>query len=162
MVLSLGDMSSLEDLYQSKILEFARMARDINLLTDPNVSFTSKNPVCGDEVTIDLIINKDNIISHYGHKVRGCALCEASTGLLSKNVIGLNFKNSFILKENLSFWLNEKIDKFTFSEIENFFSTTNSITSWVLTVFSISSAIGIISLGFMSKLFGRKKIYISG
>mgnify|MGYP001160852047 FL=1 len=120
MVLSLGDMSSLEDLYQSKILEFARMARDINLLTDPNVSFTSKNPVCGDEVTIDLIINKDNIISHYGHKVRGCALCEASTGLLSKNVIGLNFKNSFILKKNLSFWLNEKLDKFTFSEIENF------------------------------------------
>ena len=116
MVLSLGDMSSLEDLYQSKILEFARMARDIKLLTDPNVSFTSKNPVCGDEVTIDLIINEDNIISHYGHKVRGCALCEASTGLLSKNVIGLNFKNSFILKENLSFWLNEKLDKFTFSE----------------------------------------------
>ena len=67
-----------------------------------------------------MIINKDNIISHYGHKVRGCALCEASTGLLSKNVIGLNFKNSFILKENLSFWLNEKLDKFTFSEIENF------------------------------------------
>ena len=50
-------MSSLEDLYQSKILEFARMARGINLLTDPTVSFTSKNPVCGDEVTIDLIIN---------------------------------------------------------------------------------------------------------
>ncbi len=116
MVLSLGDMSSLEDLYQSKILEFARMARDINLLTDPNVSFTSKNPVCGDEVTIDLIINKDNIISHYGHKVRGCALCEASTGLLSKNVIGLNFKNSFILKENLSFWLNEK----NFSPVKKF------------------------------------------
>ena len=46
-------MSSLEDLYQSKILEFARIARDISLLTDPNVSFTSKNPVCGDEVTID-------------------------------------------------------------------------------------------------------------
>jgi len=101
MVLSLGDMSSLEDLYQSKILEFARMARGINLLTDPNVSFTSKNPVCGDEVTIDLIINKDNIISHYGHKVRGCALCEASSGLLSKNVIGLNFKNSLGILINL-------------------------------------------------------------
>ena len=120
MVLSLGDASSLEDLYQSKILEFARLARDIELLKNPNVSFTSRNPVCGDEVTINLVINKDNIISHYGHKVRGCALCEASSGLLSKNVIGLNYYNSIKLKENLSYWLNEKLDKFTFSEIENF------------------------------------------
>ncbi len=67
------------------------MARDVSLLTDPNVSFTSKNPVCGDEVTIDLIINKDNIISHYGHKVRGCALCEASSGLLSKKCNWIKF-----------------------------------------------------------------------
>ncbi len=50
----------------------------------------------------------------------------------------------------------------SFNEIENYFSTTNSVTSWVLTVFSISSAIGIISLGFLSKIFGRKKIYIIG
>ena len=50
----------------------------------------------------------------------------------------------------------------SFTEIENYFSTTKSITSWVLTVFSISSAIGIISLGFMSKIFGRKRIYILG
>ena len=120
MVLSLGDASSLEDLYQSKILEFARLARNIELLKDPNVSFTSRNPVCGDEITIDLVINKDNIISHYGHKVRGCALCEASSGLLSKNVIGLNYYNSIKLKENLSFWLNNKLEKYTFSEIENF------------------------------------------
>ena len=33
--------------------------------------------------------------------------------------------------------------------LDNYFSTTNSVTSWVLTVFSISSAIGIISLGFI-------------
>ena len=111
MVLSLGDASSLEDLYQSKILEFARLARNIELLKDPNVSFTSRNPVCGDEVTIDLVINKDNIISHYGHKVRGCALCEASAGLvvnyfINKNLPIKNFMEYFdnwLLNKNLEF-----------------------------------------------------------
>ena len=68
----------------------------------------------------------------------------------------------FICLATSLFTIDMGIITISFSEIENFFSTTNSITSWVLTVFSISSAIGIISLGFMSKLFGRKKIYILG
>ena len=68
----------------------------------------------------------------------------------------------FICLATSFFTIDMGIITISFSEIENFFSTTNSITSWVLTVFSVSSAIGIISLGFMSKLFGRKKIYILG
>ena len=75
-----------------------------------------------------------------------------------KNIITL----CFICLATSLFTIDMGIITISFSEIENFFSTTNSITSWVLTVFSISSAIGIISLGFMSRLFGRKKIYISG
>ena len=111
MVLSLGDMSSLEDLYQSKILEFARMARGINLLTDPNVSFTSKNPVCGDEVTIDLIINKDNIISHYGHKVRGCALCEASAGVVVNYFLNKNLPTNDFM-EYFDKWLTKNYHEY--------------------------------------------------
>lgn len=68
----------------------------------------------------------------------------------------------FICLATSLFTIDMGIITISFSEIENFFSTTNSVTSWVLTVFSISSAIGIISLGFMSKLFGRKNIYIFG
>ena len=48
------------------------------------------------------------------------------------------------------------------NEIETYFSTNRSVTVWVITVFSISSAIGIISLGFLSQIFGRKFIYICG
>ncbi len=76
----------------------------------------------------------------------------------NKNIITL----CFICLATSLFTIDMGIITISFSEIENFFSTTNSVTSWVLTVFSISSAIGIISLGFMSKLFGRKKIYILG
>ena len=75
-----------------------------------------------------------------------------------KNIITLYF----ICLATSLFTIDMGIITVSFSEIENFFSTSNSVTSWILTVFSISSAIGIISLGFMSKLFGRKKIYLLG
>ena len=48
------------------------------------------------------------------------------------------------------------------AEIESNFSTTRTVTVWVITVFSISSAIGIISLGFLSQIFGRRYIYLLG
>jgi len=106
-------------IYHKKILELASANRKSFEINDFNFSKEVKNPLCGDLVEVRVnIINSS--IKNLSAKVKGCALCEASTGLLSKNVIGLNFKNSFILKENLSFWLNEKLDKFTFSEIENF------------------------------------------
>ena len=125
MVLSLGDNKSLEDLYQTKILEFAREARKIQLLSNHDVRFVSKNPLCGDEVTIDLVIDDKRKISSYGHQVRGCSICEASSGLLSKNVIGLNIDNTEQLRENLVSWLNNKSVNVPFHEIENLVPVKN-------------------------------------
>ena len=124
-MLSLGDDKSLDDLYQTKILEFARDARKINLLSNKDVRFVLKNPLCGDEVIIDLIINKKKIISHYGHQVKGCALCEASTGLLSKYVIGLNIDDIDFLKDKLISWLNGDTFDLPFNELKNFSPVKN-------------------------------------
>ena len=125
MVLSLGDNKSLEDLYQTKILEFAREARKICLLSNHDVRFVSKNPLCGDEVTIDLVIDNERKISSYGHHVRGCSICEASSGLLSKNVIGLNIDNTEQLRVKLVSWLNNKSNDVPFLEIENLVPVKN-------------------------------------
>ena len=125
MVLSLGDNKSLEDLYQTKILEFAREARKIRLLSNHDVRFVSKNPLCGDEVTIDLVIDDKRKISSYGHQVRGCSICEASSGLLSKNVIGLNIDNTEQLREKLVSWLNNESVDVPFLEIENLVPVKN-------------------------------------
>lgn len=42
------------------------------------------------------------------------------------------------------------------------FSATRTEITWVLTVFTIATAISITSLGFLSKIFGRKNIYLTG
>ena len=120
MELFLGAKVPLEDLYQSNILEFARIARKTNLLDYSSVRFTSKNPICGDEVTVDLSINKNYKITNYGHKVKGCALCEASAGLLSKNIIGINARAAKKINEDLINWLKSEKDDFIFSGLKNF------------------------------------------
>ena len=66
----------------------------------------------------------------------------------------------FICLATSLFTIDMGIITISFNNIENYFSTTSSVTSWVLTVFSISSAIGIVSLGFLSKIFGRNNIYL--
>ncbi len=68
----------------------------------------------------------------------------------------------FICLATSLFTIDMGIISLSLNEIESNFSTTRSVTVWVITVFSISSAIGIISLGFLSKIYGRKNIYLLG
>ena len=91
-------------IYQEKILKLAAENKKSFAIDHYNCSFNMKNPMCGDEVQVrvDLINKKINNISAI---VRGCALCEASAGL----VVQLFKKNSVphndFMKEFL-FWLN--------------------------------------------------------
>ena len=42
-----------------------------------------KNPLCGDEILINLIIKKDKIVE-FGYQGKSCVYCQASANLLSK------------------------------------------------------------------------------
>tara|TARA_B100001057_G_scaffold500866_1_gene618375 strand:- start:440 stop:838 length:399 start_codon:yes stop_codon:yes gene_type:complete len=52
-----------------------------------------KNPLCGDEILINLIIKKDRIIE-FGYQGKSCVYCQASANLLSK--ISINKQKSKI------------------------------------------------------------------
>ncbi len=52
-----------------------------------------KNPLCGDEIKINLII-KDNKIIDFGYEGKSCIYCQASASLLSQ--ISINKKKSKI------------------------------------------------------------------
>ena len=90
-------------IYQEKILSLAAKNKNIVALKDFNRSFDMRNPMCGDEVKVRIKLVKTKIID-ISAVVRGCALCEASAGL----VVEL-FKNKDIPDENFleefSSWL---------------------------------------------------------
>ena len=81
-------------IYQEKILSLAAKNKNIVALKDFNRSFDMRNPMCGDEVKVRIKLVETKIID-ISAVVRGCALCEASAGL----VVEL-FKNKDIPNEN--------------------------------------------------------------
>ena len=70
-------------IYHKKILELASINRKTLEINDFNFSKEVKNPLCGDlvEVRINII---NNSIKNLSAKVKGCALCEASAGLVDR------------------------------------------------------------------------------
>lgn len=94
----------MQEIYQDQILDLAKSARQSKSISKPTHWGEKNNPVCGDKVTINLIVDKA-IISDVHFVVRGCALCEASAGLLGKIVIGKNIDELKNLKDEMSNYL---------------------------------------------------------
>ena len=80
-------------IYQEKILSLAAKNKKTIALKDFNRSFEMRNPMCGDEVKVRIKLVETKIID-ISAVVRGCALCEASAGL----VVDL-FKNNDVPDE---------------------------------------------------------------
>ena len=68
-----------------------------------------KNPLCGDELQIDLII-KNNKIVDFGYHGKSCIFCQASASLLSK--ISINNQKDKInsLCDEAKFYFDENIE----------------------------------------------------
>ena len=91
-------------IYQEKILNLASENKKSTAIEDFNRSFEVKNPMCGDEVKVRVkLIDKQ--ITDISAIVRGCALCEASAGLVVKLFKKNDIPNKQ-LTEDFENWLN--------------------------------------------------------
>ena len=86
-------------IYHKKILELASANRKSLEINDFNFSKEVKNPLCGDlvEVRVNIL---NNSVKNLSAKVKGCALCEASAGVvvnyfLNKNLPTIDFMEYF-------------------------------------------------------------------
>lgn len=77
-----------ESLYQQAILDLSRAAHAAGRLVDPTASVTIHNPLCGDRITLDLKLGDDDVVREIGHRVRGCALCEAAASAIGLHAPG--------------------------------------------------------------------------
>ena len=82
-----------------KILEIASNTENHKVVRNFTHQSKNKNPLCGDEMEISLII-KDNIIQDMGYQCRSCVYCQASVSLLSRWVIQAPIEKTsdFVLK----------------------------------------------------------------
>ena len=97
-------------IYHEKILKLASTNRESLEIKNFNFSKEVKNPLCGDlvEVRINII---NNSIKNLSAKVKGCALCEASAGLVVNYFSNKNLPiNDFM--EYFNKWLSKNHDNY--------------------------------------------------
>lgn len=78
---------ALEDLYRDVILDHYRNPRHRKPLDSPDAQAEGVNPLCGDEVTVELALDGDTIIdiAVHGH---GCSISQSSASMMSEAVKG--------------------------------------------------------------------------
>ena len=72
-----------------RILEIASHTENNKVLENYTHKSKNKNPICGDEMEISLIV-KNNKVIDMGYQCKSCIYCLASVSLLSQNIKNKN------------------------------------------------------------------------
>ena len=93
-----------------KILEIASDTENNKNIKNYTHAAKSKNPLCGDEIQIELVIKNEKLVD-FGYQGKSCVYCQATASLLSKNLINskknkikelCDYAKSFFNKEQKS------------------------------------------------------------
>jgi len=78
---------SLDDLYREVILDHYRNPRRRGSLEHPDSHAEGQNPLCGDEISLDLAVDGDRVadVRILG---RGCSISQASASMMAEAVVG--------------------------------------------------------------------------
>ena len=77
----------LNDIYNRRILELAGDIPRLGRLEQPDATATAHSKLCGSTVTVDVAL-RDGTVSDFAHDVKACALGQASSSIMARNVIG--------------------------------------------------------------------------
>jgi NifU-like protein involved in Fe-S cluster formation len=77
----------MDDIYNSKILEFAGNIPRNGTLVDADASAQAHSRLCGSRVKIWLKMDGD-VVSDFAHEVKACALGQASSSVMARHVVG--------------------------------------------------------------------------
>ena len=68
-----------------RILEIASHTENNKIIENFTHKSKNKNPLCGDEMEISLIVEED-VVKDLGYQCKSCVYCQASVSLLSRKI----------------------------------------------------------------------------
>jgi len=80
----------MDDLYRENILDHYKQPRNWGELPDPDLEFEDFNPLCGDELKVQISVGEDDRIADVRFSGHGCAISQASASMVSEEVIGMS------------------------------------------------------------------------
>jgi nitrogen fixation protein NifU and related proteins len=88
----------IDELYQTIILDHSKRPRNFGELPPPAVRGEGYNPSCGDEVTVFVAASADRKLDQIRFTGQACAICMASTSLMTTQVKGKTVADALKLK----------------------------------------------------------------
>ena len=81
-------MSELRELYQSVILDHNKQPRNFGALDDANRAASGHNPLCGDQIEVQVRVDDADVVEGVAFTGQGCAISTASASLMTQAVKG--------------------------------------------------------------------------
>jgi nitrogen fixation NifU-like protein len=92
-------------MYRDEILDLYNNPRNSGKIEDADIEVEGENPSCGDHLTLYVNL-EDGKISEIKHESEACAICTASTSILTEEVEGLSDEEVQSLDKD---WMLEKL-----------------------------------------------------
>lgn len=83
---------SADEMYQEFILDYYRHPRNFGTLPHPDIVSHDVNTSCGDEVAMHILV-KDGRIGNIRFTGKGCAICIASSSMLTEFALGKSLED---------------------------------------------------------------------
>jgi len=100
----------IDELYQSIILDHSKRPRNYGELPPPAVKGEGYNPSCGDDVTVFVAEAPDHTVEQVCFTGQACAICMASTSLMTTKVKGKTVAGALKLKESFIEFLTKEVE----------------------------------------------------
>lgn len=79
----------MDDLYRENILEHYKRPHHWGEIADPDLEAEDFNPLCGDELKVQIKIGEDGLVEDIAFSGHGCAISQASASMASDEVVGM-------------------------------------------------------------------------
>jgi nitrogen fixation NifU-like protein len=79
----------MDDLYREQILEHYKQPHHWGILDDADLEFEDNNPLCGDELKVQLKVDGDSRVEDVRFSGHGCAISQAAASMASDEIVGM-------------------------------------------------------------------------
>lgn len=83
----------MDDFYRDYILDHYRSPRNFGTLDHPDASAEDLNPLCGDQIKMELKVD-DGVITDVRFSGKGCAISQASASMLTESIKGMKLEDA--------------------------------------------------------------------
>lgn len=79
----------MDDLYRENILEHYKRPHHWGELKQPDLEFYDTNPLCGDELKVQIRLADDGTVADIAFSGHGCAISQAAASMASDEIVGM-------------------------------------------------------------------------